>query len=233
MSWTCPKCNSENSDFIIKGMRKTKCLCGYDLLSEGPNTEQNDSNKNLTSIDLYAQAYLLNESKAYNNLLEICTILLNKFPDSKEAKWAIKEFPIKWDRDKKLISYHPEKIPEAFSWKSFLIAILITFIITSIVAAANPGAKPIGFHWTLAWMILTVASWKYWRWQALAPYPAFILCSSLASVVVAVAGGDIGNFVIVGTTMNIVGVTIFAIIYYRRFKKERTKYILAINERKL
>lgn len=33
MSWICPKCNAENADYVIEGVKKTKCLCGYDLLS--------------------------------------------------------------------------------------------------------------------------------------------------------------------------------------------------------
>lgn len=232
MSWKCPKCNSENSDFIIEGMRKTKCLCGYDLLSKGTNTEQIGNNKNSTSSDLIAQANLFHESKDYDKLLEICSILLNKYPNSQEAKWAIKNFPIKWDNNKKLILYHRNKFTEVVSFKSFLIAFLITAIFTSIAAAANPGSKPSGFQWTLMWMLLTVEAWKYWKWKALLPYPSFQLCGLLVTAVVAVAGGDLWDVRLIGALMNIVGVTIFAIIYYRRFKNERAKYILAINERK-
>ncbi len=40
MSWICPKCNRENTDFIIQDLRKTKCLCGYDLLSKEADTKK-------------------------------------------------------------------------------------------------------------------------------------------------------------------------------------------------
>ena len=29
MSWICPICSSENTDFIMEGIKKTECLCGY------------------------------------------------------------------------------------------------------------------------------------------------------------------------------------------------------------
>ena len=125
-----------------------------------------------------------------------------------------------WDRHRTIRKQRRNSTPKAFSWNSFLIALLITFVIT-VIAAAATGEKLKGFHWTLAWIFLTVEGWKYWRWKSLIPYPAFLLCVSLASAVVGVAGGDILDVVIVKTAINVVGVTIFAVIYYHRFKRER------------
>ncbi len=34
MSWICPKCSTENADFVLDGIKKTECLCGYKKYSE-------------------------------------------------------------------------------------------------------------------------------------------------------------------------------------------------------
>jgi hypothetical protein len=47
--------------------------------------------------ELYNQAYSNYERKKYNKLIEICSQLLKEYPDSKEARWALKNFPITWD----------------------------------------------------------------------------------------------------------------------------------------
>ncbi len=71
------------------------------------------------------------------------------------------------------------------------------------------------------WIVLTVESWKFWKWKSLIPYPACLLFALLAKALVGGAeGGFDWRMIIVGGAFNIVGITIFAIIYFLRFKKE-------------
>jgi len=48
---------------------------------------------------LYNLAYQYYESKKYDELLEVSYLILTKFPHLKEAKWAIKHFPLKWNKE--------------------------------------------------------------------------------------------------------------------------------------
>ena len=69
------------------------------------------------------------------------------------------------------------------------------------------------------WILLTVEGWKYWKWKSLIPYPASLLCGLLAYPIVAAAGGELSDALMLQGALNIVGIIIFAIVYYRRFKK--------------
>ena len=46
----------------------------------------------LKARDIYEKAYKFSADNDKNNLLETCKLLLSNYPDSKEAKWAIKRF---------------------------------------------------------------------------------------------------------------------------------------------
>lgn len=48
----------------------------------------------LNAKELYNQAYRYNEAGDRKNLLKTCQILLDNFPNSKEAKWATKNFKL-------------------------------------------------------------------------------------------------------------------------------------------
>ncbi len=126
------------------------------------------------------------------------------------------------DRLYTLTEEKKQKSKKPYSWKSFFLAFFITFILQAIVAGAT-GGKPKGFHWTLAWIYLTVESWKYWSWKALIPYPAYVVCTSIVGGVVGETGGDRMNARLVMAGMNVVGFTLFAIAFYLRSKKERER----------
>jgi hypothetical protein len=111
--------------------------------------------------------------------------------------------------------------PKILLWKPILIAAFITMIITLFLLAANPEKKRINIGWTFMWILLTVEGWKYWKWKSLIPYPAFILCGLLAYPIVAAAGGDLSDARLLLGALNIVGLIIFSIIHYRRFKKTK------------
>ncbi len=53
MSWICPKCNIENSDFVIEGIKKTECLCGYKKYSQDDSKNINRKDKNSKDYDNY------------------------------------------------------------------------------------------------------------------------------------------------------------------------------------
>jgi len=55
--------------------------------------------------ELYDKALFHLKNKQSENLLETCTLLLNNFSDSKEAKLALTNFPIIWDKDDKRVSF--------------------------------------------------------------------------------------------------------------------------------
>lgn len=58
-------------------------------------------NDRIGAKELYGKAYILFEQKKHAQLLEVCTALLTRCPKSKEAKWALNNFPISWDADNK------------------------------------------------------------------------------------------------------------------------------------
>jgi hypothetical protein len=62
------------------------------------------NNKSRAVKDLYHHAYLLYDSKAYDKLLEACSQILTEYPNSKEARFALKNFPIVWDEVGKKLS---------------------------------------------------------------------------------------------------------------------------------
>ncbi len=43
--WTCPKCNTKNANYVIEGVKKTMCLCGYDSLSDDVDPDVSIENK--------------------------------------------------------------------------------------------------------------------------------------------------------------------------------------------
>ncbi|MBI5675955.1 MAG: hypothetical protein HZC48_09060 [Nitrospirae bacterium] len=91
-----------------------------------------------TPKDLYNTAYSHYESKEYDHLLEICTLIFSKYPNSKEAKWAIKNFPITWDKEEKTIQLkslntfqqHQSNIYVKYAW-IFSISILTLWLVAS------------------------------------------------------------------------------------------------------
>ena len=109
--------------------------------------------------------------------------------------------------------------PKVVSWKGFLLAIVITIIITGLLFAANPEQKRINVGWTFLWILLTVEGWEYWKWKSLVPYPAFLLCVSLAYPIVFAVGGELLDARLLNAALNIIGLVIFSIMHYRGFKK--------------
>lgn len=140
----------------------------------------------------------------------------------RQNKWHF--LGIDWSKP---IYKSPIKKVKLLSIKSFLIAFCITVIIIFTGLVFNPGKIPI-FYWTFIWILLTVEGWKYWKWKTLIPYPAYILCVALNAINLLVSGEktQITPEMILGARMlngvlNIAGIIIFTIIYYRRYKKEK------------
>jgi hypothetical protein len=135
MSWTCPKCNLENTDFI-EGVRKTKCLCGYDSLVGDTDPEKNETYDNLSARELYDQAFIYYEQDNYDDLTGCCSALMNRYPNTKEAKLALKKFPITWDGDRWIASYNSMNLP--LQWFKFYtyfrIPVSLVIIIISVIA---------------------------------------------------------------------------------------------------
>jgi hypothetical protein len=63
----------------------------------------NGDNISFSAKELYAQAYQHNEKGERDKMYEISTILIRKYPESKEAKWAIRNFSPFWSSGEKRV----------------------------------------------------------------------------------------------------------------------------------
>jgi len=63
--------------------------------------DMNDSESSTSAKTLYDQAYKYNEQGDRHKVYEISTLLLTKYPESKEAKWAIRNFSPFWSPDER------------------------------------------------------------------------------------------------------------------------------------
>ena len=92
MSWKCPECGNSNKDYM------GRCVCGYDFDSGETNLEtklpEKHDGRSQGAEQLYQEAYALWEIGKKEELIEVCSRLLEEFPDSKQAKWALKNFKI-------------------------------------------------------------------------------------------------------------------------------------------
>jgi len=115
-----------------------------------------------------------------------------------------------------------EQIPKnkSLSWKSFITAIGIAFII-NIFAAAASGGKPIrNMWWTVMWIYLSIEAWKYWKWKALLPYPLFVAISVALGLVM--VGDNLEKmswtYIIIKGSLNIGGLILFYLALNRSRK---------------
>ena len=111
-----------------------------------------------------------------------------------------------------------------FSWKTGIVSFVLAFLFLAIASLANGGYAPPGsIFWTFAWILLSIESWKFWRWRALLPYPASILCSLIIALIVVMGlEGDLKSARLMGSIINIAGLIVFAVIYLRKFEQVET-----------
>jgi len=108
-----------------------------------------------------------------------------------------------------------------WSWKSFLLAGVITVVLYMIflaLAEATNTTKPSkNFGWTLLWMYSTIEAWKFWKWKALLPYLMYMTAATIAGLFMVSAGVDnksLTRLIVLGT-LNIGGLIIFNWLLYR------------------
>jgi uncharacterized RDD family membrane protein YckC len=107
-----------------------------------------------------------------------------------------------------------------WSWKSFLLAGVITVVLYMIflaLAEATNTTKPSkNFGWTLLWMYSTIEAWKFWKWKALLPYLMYMTAATIAGLFMVSAGVDnksLTRLIVLGT-LNIGGLIIFNWLLY-------------------
>jgi len=122
-----------------------------------------------------------------------------------------------------------EKSYRSFSWKSFILAFAIGFVI-NIVAAAAAGTEPMkNIIWTVIWIYLTIEAWKYWKWKALLPCPILILIYFIVWLILVSAGMDYSDRadMIVKGFLNIGGLIIFYALFRNSQKAHEMNYPVA------
>jgi integrase len=109
----------------------------------------------------------------------------------------------------------------AFSWKSFLIAFAITFVLFIIIVALDPESKGKNMYWTFAWIYLSAKAWKYWKWKALLPYPMqFFTTVGLGIILTSMGVDKMLVLILVSVSVNLSGLAIFYIL----LRKSRKAY---------
>jgi len=148
-----------------------------------------------------------------NFIVEYTSYNQYKHVKKEEVKKEIKQEHI---NKKDTQSVHNKQNPwKAFSWKSFLIAVVIAAILNVVLSAATDSKPTRNIVWTALWFYLTIESWKYWSWKALIPYPAYLVCAFILGSILVAFGVDKMPVRFVLDAMNIGGL----IIFYKLLKK--------------
>ncbi len=116
-----------------------------------------------------------------------------------------------------------ERSPKSmfWNWKSFILAIIIAYIILIIVAGVTGTKPPKNIYWTVLWIYLSIEAWKYWSWKALLPYPLFVLLQiGAVSIMVSVGVENRLTHLIVLSAFNLGGLISFLMILW---KAERSR----------
>jgi hypothetical protein len=104
----------------------------------------------------------------------------------------------------------------SFSWKIFISAFVITFIINIVIAIVTNAQPAKNIWWTVLWMYFTIDSWKYWKWKALLPYPLYFVAGVLVSAArYAVHADKTTMYSIILATLNIGGLIVFYLLLKR------------------
>ena len=116
------------------------------------------------------------------------------------------------------------KTSKFYSWKTFLLALVIAFFL-NIFASAATGTQPAkNILSTVLWMYLSIEAWKYWKWKALLPYPIFVATSVTVYLFIRSQGMDtLTSKLIANVALNIIGLIIFYLLY----AKSQNDFILS------
>lgn len=112
------------------------------------------------------------------------------------------------------------KQKKSFSWKSFVAAFIIAFILNIFAAAASGGQPAKNIWWSVMWLYFSIEAWNYWRWKALLPYPLFVLVSTVLSLIM--VGNNVEEiawgYIVVNVLLNIGGLIVFYLLLRKTAK---------------
>jgi len=79
---------------------------------------------------------------------------------------------------------------QTFSWKTFIIALIVAFFLNIFISAIADVEPRKNIMWTVLWIYLSIEAWKFWKWKALLPYPLYLVLTLIFLSVITATGFD-------------------------------------------
>ena len=79
---------------------------------------------------------------------------------------------------------------QTFSWKTFIIALIVAFFLNIFISAIADVEPRKNIMWTVLWIYLSIEAWKFWKWKALLPYPLCLVLTLIFLSVITATGFD-------------------------------------------
>lgn len=150
------------------------------------------------------------------NIIELDESFQDKSGEKKRSIFSWKSLVKAWEEGR-IVSI--DEKPKPFSWKSALIAAPILLALSVVMSIIGARPKPASLFWTYLWLVLTIDSWKIWKWKALLPYPCYLFVGLLIVTIAVMFGADALEIRIINAILNVGGLTVFGALYCRAFKK--------------
>ena len=72
---------------------------------------------------------------------------------------------------------------QTFSWKTFIIALIVAFFLNIFISAITGVEPRKNIMWTALWIYLSIEAWKFWKWKALLPYPLYLVINLVLTLI--------------------------------------------------